>query len=91
VRAATRPPPDSPDASASSYITAAWLSPQVSQYDFAAGQFSYATGHVTQMLWAGSTGLGCGAARCAFGNYYVCHYSPPGNVIGQFTANVFAP
>jgi hypothetical protein len=43
------------------------------------------------MLWASSTGLGCGAARCGFGNYFVCHYSPPGNVIGQFTANVFAP
>lgn len=50
-------------------------------------------GHRSQVIWAGSTGLGCGAAACGKGvggggTLYVCQYSPAGNVAGQARANV---
>lgn len=60
-------------------------------YDYAAGQYSPQTGHFTQMVWQATTQIGCGATRCAAGPLYVCHYSPPGNVIGQFVQNVLPP
>ncbi|CUA69707.1 Fruiting body protein SC14 [Rhizoctonia solani] len=53
--------------------------------------------HWTQVIWKGTTKLGCALKQCAPGtildakyvaNYYVCHYSPVGNVIGQFPQNV---
>ncbi|KLO11770.1 PR-1-like protein [Schizopora paradoxa] len=54
--------------------------------------------HYTQVVWKGTTAVGCFAATCPpgsifpsnFGNtlYYVCEYSPQGNVIGQFGSNV---
>lgn len=48
--------------------------------------------HFTQMVWKGTTELGCAIALCdgifdaSFGkaSYMVCEYNPPGNVIGQF-------
>ncbi|KAF8072876.1 PRY1 [Scenedesmus sp. PABB004] len=60
----------------------AWMAEEASyRWD---GQFSYATGHFTEIVWRGVRELGCGyAPRCSL---YVCHYSPPGNVIGQFQA-----
>jgi hypothetical protein len=50
------------------------------------------TGHFTQVVWRGSTNLGVGIA---FGNngrtaVVVANYSPPGNYLGQFPANVLA-
>jgi hypothetical protein len=43
-------------------------------------------GHYTQVVWAATTSIGCGAAVCpslggAF--FLVCDYAPPGNFIGQ--------
>ena len=50
--------------------------------------FTAATGHFTQVVWKSTTGLGCGFnAGCRM---YVCNYSPPGNFLGQFDANVQA-
>jgi uncharacterized protein YkwD len=72
---------------------------EVSKYDYNNPGFSSATGHFTQVVWKSSTQLGCGAAKGvktlngtkynAF--YVVCHYSPAGNVQGQFPANVLKP
>jgi uncharacterized protein YkwD len=48
--------------------------------------------HYTQIVWAGTTRVGCGHAICntnsPFGDsrpwdFWVCDYEPPGNVIGQ--------
>ncbi|PRT56043.1 Protein PRY2 [Wickerhamiella sorbophila] len=61
-----------------------------SQYNYAAGQFSASTGHFTQMVWKGTTKVGCAQTDCGMGPFLVCEYSPRGNVIGQFTENVFA-
>ena len=58
-------------------------------YNFRNPGFSGATGHFTQVVWKGSTGLGCAVTRCnAEGPIYVCHYTPAGNYVGQFEENV---
>jgi len=54
--------------------------------------------HFTQVVWKATTQLGCAFAICPAGSifaaefgpatYYVCHYNPPGNVIGEFAQNV---
>lgn len=76
----------------------AWYE-EVADYDYADPGFSAATGHFTQVVWQGTTKLGCGAAQGAktlngrrYNAFYVvCHYAPPGNVLGQFSANVQQP
>lgn len=48
-------------------------------------------GHFTQVVWAGSTKVGCAQAASLGpkgGVYTVCNYDPPGNYLGQFPANV---
>ncbi|XP_021340630.1 cysteine-rich venom protein Mr30-like isoform X1 [Mizuhopecten yessoensis] len=37
-------------------------------------------GHYTQMVWAETSKLGCGFAVCSGTNFYVCNYSPTGNL-----------
>lgn len=40
-------------------------------------------GHFTQMVWRRTTALGCGLARGRGQDVLVCHYGPPGNVMGE--------
>lgn len=50
--------------------------------------------HFTQVIWKGSTGVGCAYKDCRaqnWGLYVVCDYSPPGNVVGQLPQNVLPP
>ncbi|MCX7365754.1 MAG: CAP family protein [Alphaproteobacteria bacterium] len=66
----------------------AWYG-EVSQYNYSKPGFSGATGHFTQVVWKGTTEVGCGQARDARGGtYVVCNYNPPGNYTGRFPANV---
>ncbi|RPD62842.1 PR-1-like protein [Lentinus tigrinus ALCF2SS1-6] len=66
---------------------------EVSQYNASNPQPS----HFTQVVWKGTTQVGCAVAICSnifpakYGpaKYYVCEYSPQGNIIGQFPQNVF--
>ena len=46
-----------------------------------------AWGHFTQVIWKGSTRLGCAQCR----SLYVCQYAPAGNYMGQFAQNVLPP
>lgn len=72
---------------------------EINDYNYASPGFSTTTGHFTQVVWKGSTQLGCGAAQGtatieginynAF--YVVCHYSPGGNVEPLFPDNVLQP
>jgi len=64
-----------------------WYS-EVSAYDHANPGFGMSTGHFTQVVWRGTSHVGCGTARCPGGDIWVCNYYPPGNVLGQFPQNV---
>ncbi|KAL6757363.1 CAP domain-containing protein [Haematococcus lacustris] len=48
-------------------------------------------GHFTQMVWQGTTSVGCALTSCGYskgGDYLVCRYAPPGNVVDNFVKNV---
>ncbi|MBQ7626951.1 MAG: hypothetical protein IJS87_07880 [Rhodocyclaceae bacterium] len=40
-------------------------------------------GHYTQIVWKGTTEVGCGYARCGSWAFMTCRYNPRGNIIGQ--------
>ncbi len=48
-------------------------------------------GNFTQAVWKSSRGMGVGLAKSRDKTYVVVNYSPPGNYVGQFAANVPAP
>jgi Cysteine-rich secretory protein family len=70
---------------------AAWYN-EISDYNFGDPGFSESTGHFTQVVWVGSTSVGCAWISCNTastpGYYLMCEYSPAGNVIGEFAQNV---
>jgi uncharacterized protein YkwD len=61
---------------------------EVDQYDFKRAAFSMDTGHFTQVVWVGTTKLGCGVASCKGMEIWVCNYDPPGNVQTLYRRNV---
>lgn len=40
-------------------------------------------GHYTQIIWPGTTRVGCALQTSGASDYLICRYSPPGNVDGQ--------
>ncbi|KAF2142164.1 uncharacterized protein K452DRAFT_227367 [Aplosporella prunicola CBS 121167] len=74
---------------------AAWAN-EAAAFDFQDPGFSKQTGHFSQLVWKGTTSVGCARKDCsasegsADGWYVVCEYSPRGNVIGAFEGNVQA-
>ncbi|KAH0596636.1 hypothetical protein MHUMG1_05754 [Metarhizium humberi] len=64
------------------------------QYNFDQGGFSSGTGHFTQVVWKGTTTVGCGQTWCdgTTGNikglFVVCNYNPPGNYNNDYKNNV---
>jgi hypothetical protein len=40
-------------------------------------------GHYTQMIWKGTTRVGCAVYKARKWDYLVCRYSPQGNVVGH--------
>lgn len=40
-------------------------------------------GHYTQMIWPGTTRVGCAIGKSAYSDIMVCRYWPSGNVTGQ--------
>lgn len=52
----------------------------------------FRAGHFTQMVWKSTTELGVGVAKTRKGKVVVvCNYSPRGNIVGDFLANVLRP
>jgi hypothetical protein len=39
--------------------------------------------HYTQMIWKGTTHVGCAVRKTRKWDFLICRYSPPGNVVGQ--------
>jgi len=61
---------------------------EVKRYSFRSGSFSMQTGHFTQLVWRATREVGCGRTQCNGLDIWVCQYSPPGNVQGEFRENV---
>lgn len=40
--------------------------------------------HYTQLIWTGTTRVGCAIHATARWDYLICRYSPPGNVDGRY-------
>jgi uncharacterized protein YkwD len=72
----------------------AWYG-EIQYYDYNNPVFNKTTGHFTQVVWKSTTHVGCAKAICPHAggqwDYWVCRYSPSGNVDGQFLANVPPP
>ncbi len=68
-------------------VVKGWYS-EVKLYKFGAPGFSMRTGHFTQVVWKGTTELGCGVAQCANAELWVCNYGPAGNVQSLYRDNV---
>ena len=63
---------------------------EIAGYDFKRGGFSMETGHFTQVVWKGTTRLGCAMAACPQWDLWVCNYDPPGNVERGYGSNVLS-
>jgi len=63
---------------------------ELASYDPSHHRFDEVTGHLTQMLWANTTSLGCHLSSCNKMFLLVCKYYPAGNVDSpeEFIANV---
>eukprot|EP00929_Paragymnodinium_shiwhaense_P058550 TRINITY_DN2931_c0_g1_i3.p1 TRINITY_DN2931_c0_g1~~TRINITY_DN2931_c0_g1_i3.p1 ORF type:complete len:748 (-),score=118.62 TRINITY_DN2931_c0_g1_i3:369-2612(-) len=52
-------------------------------------------GHYTQLVWKGSTRLGCAKGKARDegnqGDLWVCQYCKAGNYVGKYAANILAP
>ncbi len=68
-------------------VVAMWYD-ELKQYRFPSGGFSMETGHFTQVVWRGTTQVGCGHVQCNGNDIYVCEYDPAGNYEGQYEQNV---
>jgi|GEM_PF-3423743 len=48
------------------------------------------TAEFSQIVWRETSEIGCASAKCGDENYYVCRYSPAGNVAGKYDTNVYS-
>ncbi|KAG1462416.1 hypothetical protein G6F56_005521 [Rhizopus delemar] len=75
-------------------ITSGWYD-EYKDYDYNNPGFGMDTGHFTQVVWKGTTEIGCGVKVCDnLGKgykLYTCSYNAPGNYEGEFAANVLKP
>lgn len=65
-----------------------WIDERSDFVNLATPQFSRSgnwagVAHYTQIVWRGTTSVGCALASNGQTDYLVCRYSPAGNVVGQ--------
>jgi len=83
-----------PPGSATPTTVVGWWAGEWSDYDYASNTCGAGKvcGHYTQVVWRGSTAVGCARATCTTGSpfggggswdLWVCDYEPPGNYSGQ--------
>jgi len=89
-------------------ITESWYKGELPYMNGYFGQASlsndvfHQVGHLTQVLWQDTTGVGCVSIDCGanmkvggvqsnLNKFTVCNYSPPGNIGGQYGAKVQPP
>uniref|UniRef100_A0A5K3EMP2 SCP domain-containing protein n=1 Tax=Mesocestoides corti TaxID=53468 RepID=A0A5K3EMP2_MESCO len=72
-------------------VTLLWYN-EISDYEFT-GVDQISCGHFSQVVWKETKSIGMGLARTEDGQVIVAvaHYRPPGNVSGQWAANVPYP
>ncbi len=63
---------------------------EIAKYKFPDGGFSMETGHFTQVVWKGTSQVGCGKSTCNGMDIWVCNYEMAGNWEGQYRDNVLA-
>jgi uncharacterized protein YkwD len=61
---------------------------EIKKFNFRSGGFSMKTGHFTQVVWRDTRQVGCGMSQCNGLDVWICQFSPPGNVEGQYRENV---
>jgi uncharacterized protein YkwD len=52
-------------------------------YDYRSNHCNGTCGHYTQIVWRDTKEAGCGVARGARREVWVCEYNPPGNWVGK--------
>ena len=65
-----------------SRVVSAWMSEEAN-YDHATNSCKARCGHYTQVIWRTTRLVGCGVARNAKREVWVCDYDPHGNTIGE--------
>jgi len=63
-------------------VVSEWAS-EARNYDYASNRCMGVCGHYTQIVWHDTKELGCGLARSARREIWVCDYNPPGNWVGR--------
>jgi len=67
------------------YVTAinSWYE-EKSYFNTTTKEYSYQSGHYTQLIWKNTTEVGCAkSSSSSWRTIIVCRYNPPGNYIGQ--------
>jgi pathogenesis-related protein 1 len=63
-------------------VVRAWASEQA-DYDHTTNSCRRRCGHYTQVVWRSTRRVGCGIARSAQREVWVCDYDPHGNTVGE--------
>jgi pathogenesis-related protein 1 len=63
-------------------VVNAWAAEHV-YYRYANNSCTGICGHYTQVVWKDTKAVGCGSARDAEHEVWVCNYAPYGNIVGE--------
>jgi uncharacterized protein YkwD len=63
-------------------VVGAWISEEAN-YNHETNSCTGRCGHYTQVVWRNTKLVGCGVARDAKREVWVCDYDPPGNIVGE--------